>query len=299
MKQLLIRVYGRLLNIRDFVINDVIWSRRKTPMVGNFEEIIDMIIREKASMSRFGDGEFSLIRGRSLKFQPYQESLAEELKSVLQLPASERTGLLVCIPDIFGSLDQFIDRAAKYWKSYLHQNRKNIYDLLRFDVKYYDAQVTRFYADYADKSKMDVKVSLLKQVWQGKRILIVEGEKSRLGMGNDLFSNTESIRRIICPSVNAYSKIDVIEKAVTEVQSFDMVLIALGPTATVLAYRLHKRGLHALDIGHIDIEYEWYKKGVLDKEPVKHKYIGEMPGGDIVDDITDEIYESQIIRRIL
>ena len=94
-------------------------------------------------------------------------------------------------------------------------------------------------------------------------------------------------------------QINKIEQAVAEAHDFDMVLIALGPTATVLAYRLHQKGLHALDIGHIDIEYEWYLKGVLDKEPVQHKYIGEMPGGDIVDDKTDEIYESQIIRRIL
>ena len=87
--------------------------------------------------------------------------------------------------------------------------------------------------------------------------------------------------------------------AVMDAQNFDLVLIALGPTATVLAYRLHKKGLQALDIGHIDIEYEWYKKGVLEKEPVQHKYIGEMPGGDIVEDVTDECYNEQIIGRFL
>ena len=140
---------------------------------------------------------------------------------------------------------------------------------------------------------------LLRKIWQDKHLLIVEGEKSRLGMGNDLFFNASSIRRIVCPSVNAYSRIDEIERAVADVHDFDMVLIALGPTASVLAYRLYKKGLHALDIGHIDIEYEWYRKGVLEKEPVQHKYIGEMPGGDMVDDITDENYDLQIIRRIL
>ena len=44
---------------------------------------------------------------------------------------------------------------------------------------------------------------------------------------------------------------------------------------------------------------EWYLKGIIEKEPVEHKYIGEMPGGDIVDDIVDEQYISQIVAKIL
>ena len=38
---------------------------------------------------------------------------------------------------------------------------------------------------------------LLKRIWDGKDIVIVEGEKTKLGMGNDLLSNAKSIRRII------------------------------------------------------------------------------------------------------
>jgi hypothetical protein len=38
-----------------------------------------------------------------------------------------------------------------------------------------------------------------------------------------------------------------------------LILISLGPTATVLAYDLAKLGYWAIDIGHIDNEYEWLK----------------------------------------
>lgn len=298
MKQILIKIYGLLVDIQNTIINDIVLRRVKKPNVASFEETVNMIINEKASMSRFGDGEFSLIQGRNLKFQQYDPAIGEELRNILRLSPSDRTGILICIPDVFESQKQFTPRAEKYWKSYLHGNRKKIYDLLRPDAKYYDAQVTRFYVDYADKTRMDEKVRLLRKIWQGKNILIVEGEKSRLGMGNDLFFNANGIQRIVCPAVNAYFRIDEIEQAVLDARNFDLVLIALGPTATVLAYRLYRGGLQALDIGHIDIEYEWYKKGVMEKEPVQHKYIGEMPGGDVVDDITDEVYHSQIIRRI-
>ena len=37
----------------------------------------------------------------------------------------------------------------------------------------------------------------LKKIWENKNIIIVEGSQTRLGVGNDLFANTKSIRRIL------------------------------------------------------------------------------------------------------
>lgn len=37
---------------------------------------------------------------------------------------------------------------------------------------------------------------------------------SRSGVGNDLFDDANSVERIICPSKNAYSKIDEIESLI-------------------------------------------------------------------------------------
>ena len=45
-----------------------------------------------------------------------------------------------------------------------------------------------------------------------------------------------------------------------------MIIIALGPTATVLAYDLAKEGYQALDMGHFDIEYEWYLRNATKKQ---------------------------------
>ena len=47
-------------------------------------------------------------------------------------------------------------------------------------------------------------------IWNDKEIVIIEGDKSRLGIGNDLFNNSKLIERVICPTRNAfnsYSKI--------------------------------------------------------------------------------------------
>ena len=52
-----------------------------------------------------------------------------------------------------------------------------------------------------------------------------------------------------------------------------LILVALGQTATVLSYDLAKLGYWAIDIGHVDIEYEWFLRGAKDKLPVAGKYV--------------------------
>jgi hypothetical protein len=78
-----------------------------------------------------------------------------------------------------------------------------------------------------------------------------------------------------------------------------LVLIALGPTASVLAYDMAKAGYQALDIGHIDLEYEWMLKGKGEKIDIPYKYVNEVAGGDKVEDITDKDYEKQIVAKVI
>ena len=56
--------------------------------------------------------------------------------------------------------------------------------------------------------------SFAKRSQRKTTVLLVEGEKSRLGVGNDLFENTGSVKRILCPSENAYEKYDEILKEI-------------------------------------------------------------------------------------
>lgn len=77
-----------------------------------------------------------------------------------------------------------------------------------------------------------------------------------------------------------------------------MVLIALGPTATVLAANLSKEGLQAIDIGHLDIPYEYFLSGKNRNEKIEGKYTNEAFDGNSVVDCTDEIYQSEIILRV-
>ena len=74
-----------------------------------------------------------------------------------------------------------------------------------------------------------------------------------------------------------------------------LFLIAMGASATVLAYDLTMKGFQALDIGHIDMEYEWFLKGTGGRCSVPHKYNNEWPGGELVQQLENADYEKQII----
>ena len=70
----------------------------------------------------------------------------------------------------------------------------------------------------------------------------------------------------------------------------------MGPTATILAYDLHKLGYQSIDIGHVDIEYEWFLRNCTSKIPIVNKYVNEATGRKYKYKRTDDTkYYSQII----
>ena len=68
-----------------------------------------------------------------------------------------------------------------------------------------------------------------------------------------------------------------------------------------MAYDLFNAGFQAIDIGHADISYEWFLRGVKDpteRVAISGKYVNEVSGGNQVEDIDDADYTAQIIAEI-
>ena len=140
--------------------------------------------------------------------------------------------------------------ALKYMDNILAERRSQWYKY--FDMKrlYGNSLVSRFYAEVYDDQKSAGWIEKWKKIWSGRKLLIVEGELTRLGVGNDLFDDVVNIRRVLCPSKSAFSVYDKILRNVLEVhEKEELILIALGPTATILAYDLAEKGVQALDHG--------------------------------------------------
>lgn len=263
------------------------------------EETIDKIIDDKCSITRFGDGEFDMICNVGMKYQKYNAKLAKRLKEVLD---SNEERLLIGINNVIDLeySEKYNDFANNFWKGWLHDNKFKLLKLLSKNKQYYSSNITRFYIDYKDKSGVGEYVKNLRRVWDNQDVVIVEGEYSRLGVGNDLFDNMKSIQRIICPSEDAFDVYDKILNEILKIDKNKMIMLALGPTATVLAYDLYKTGYRAIDIGHVDIEYEWFLRKATEKIKIETKYVTEVKGGENnIQDIKDEKYEKEIIARII
>lgn len=262
------------------------------------EETIDKIIKDKVSITRFGDGEFDMIYGIGMNYQKYNADLAKRLEEII---ISQDDGIIIGIPNVVNLeyCDKYTGFATEFWPKWINKYKFKLVRLLKRNRKYYSAQITRFYLDYKDKSNVAEYVKKMKKIWDKKDVVIIEGEQSRLGIGNDLFDNMKSIQRIICPSENAFEIYDKIYNEALKIDKNKLVLLALGPTATVLAYDLFKAGYQAIDIGHVDIEYEWFLRKATKKIKIESKYVTEVKEGrENIQEVKDEKYKNEIVARI-
>lgn len=255
---------------------------------------INYIINHHCSVSRFGDGEFDLIEGRKIGYQEPNKRLAAMLKQVLQ---SNLPNHMIGIPRPLRDTTMLRKQSKEFWERFfLVHHGKNVRKLLSTKKIYLDTQLSRFYIENRDKEYSKVIFANLRKIWDNRDIVIVEGTKTRSGVGNDLYNNAKSIQRILGPATNAIDKYDEMLNAIRKNVSKDnLIMLSYGPTATVLAYDLAKLGYQAIDIGHLDIEYEWMRRGVQTEVVIDGKYTNEAKGGDVVDECNDEQYFCQII----
>lgn len=263
----------------------------------DLEASLRKLLETKKSIARFGDGELDLILGRQLKFQKLDKKLSERLEEILK---SKTDKCFIGIPDALVAFENLTEESEKFWIKNMYRTRASWLKYLNNDITYCTANITRLYIRYKDKSKCGEYFDLLKKIWENREIVICEGEKTRFGVGNDLLNKCKSVERIICPAEDAFDRYDEILENIRKQKQDKLYIIALGPTATVLAYDLAQEGYQALDIGHCDIEYEWFNRNVVEKEKIDNKYTNEVSeGNEVNDDFEDEEYQKQIITKII
>lgn len=259
-------------------------------------ESIQYIIDHRCSISRYGDGELSFFWGVKEGYQEVNNKLVSGLKHVLQ--ATDAPNHIVGIPYYLKNVDGTVKITRAFWGDFIRKFGKRLRPLLSSNRTYIDTQISRFYIEYYDRDRSTRQLQMLKRIWDGRDVVIVEGNQSRTGVGNDLYDNAKSLQRILGYSTNGFSHYEKMLHAITSYikpEEGKLIILSYGPTATILAYDLAKLGYQAVDIGHLDIEYEWYQRGDMNGGVVKGKYTNEAMGGNNVEECADEKYLSQII----
>ncbi|WP_289700201.1 SP_1767 family glycosyltransferase [Lactobacillus taiwanensis] len=265
--------------------------------VRGMDEALDRLINEKKSIIRFGDGELSLINGNGITYQAYDENLSRQLKQILFAGGNNKYD--VALPDVFESLKNYGQYTKDFYETnFFFNNQHLLKEIEKTENIYSNTFISRPYIDRIDKSKSAHWFDKLKQIWKDKDILIVEGNFTRSGLGNDLFANTKSIKRIIAPSKNAYQKISEIEQMIRENAEDRLILLMLGPTAKLIVDDLQDLKNQLIDLGHIDSEYEWFKMGATHKVKLKNKHTAEFNFDENIESVHDKTYENEIIGKI-
>lgn len=246
---------------------------RNRIQVHTIDETIDELLSTEKSMVRFGDGEIVMIRGGDLMLQKAAPEIGEGLARILAYPYDD---LIVTIPGIFDTLSDHHKASRQFWRDHLLFCRGTYERYCNPDRVYYTTFVSRCYYFGSDRSNCGRWFAKIRKIWENRDVVIVEGAKTHNGVGNDLLDTARSVERIICPPKDAYGALPKILEACARYEKDRLFLLSVGVAAKFLALDLFRKGYRVLDIGNMDLEYEWYVRKAPDKMPLaKHDIVGE------------------------
>ena len=231
------------------------------PKILSADETLRYLTEDKLSIARFGDGEFRVMMGENQKsFQNFDSKLSKRMKEVL---ASKNPNLVVAI---FPA--RSFEGLSLIWQKFVIRFNTKILQLFEADRTYADACVFRDLRAPTANEFLE-KVRAIKRIWEDRDIVFVVGRNSRFKFEEELFNNCRSFTYIYGPPKNAFLEY---ENLLEQVRDYDkrqyLMLIILGPTASVMAYDLALEGYQAIDFGQMPGQFrEARKQFFKDHEP--------------------------------
>lgn len=214
------------------------------PRVLSENATLDQILKGK-SIARFGDGEFKIAKGGSCVSQIADKKLAEELSAIL---LSNDLQCLVGVP----TMDPAGPKYAQ-WARYRHIYPKQ----MSMKKEYASAFISR--PDSAPWIDCKDFFDRMQKLWEGREVALVGCGERSIKTDFLLQTGAATVAFVPCARRDAYTQIDELEAAVLKTK-FDRVILCAGPTATCLAMRLSRRGIHAIDLGHVGMFWRGYAK---------------------------------------
>ena len=266
--------------LKHWIILNLVWPIKKSKVpkfnVMSSLDTLDYLIKNQCSLVRFGDGELDIIFGHEgPKFQQFCPELANKLKEILSTPTKE---LLICIPDVLNvdSIESCNLPTQYFWKRFLLINANLLREIIDPSYLYGCSHVSRPYLRLKDKTQSDLIFNKFKEIFSQRDIVIVEGEKTRFGVANDLVSQAKTVKRILGPTKNAFNFYNQILEECLKQERNCLFLVALGPTAKLVVAELSCHGYQAIDVGHLDIEYEHFLRKKENISAIPGKWTNEV-----------------------
>jgi FkbM family methyltransferase len=201
------------------------------------DETLDALLAGK-SIARFGDGEFKLAlgRGRGLKQQLNSPELKARLLEILECKGD----YIVAIPRLNKA-----NPKNQFWRDLFPR----VEHLFRTDYVYGSSLISRpDNAPWIDNAAYYAKIE---QLWANKHTVFVWGG-SRKSFTPSQFRNTKSFESIQSLPEQAWKDVpNILARLDTLPQKPDVVILALGPTATAIIPDIVARGIQGIDIGHL------------------------------------------------
>ncbi|WP_098463778.1 GT-D fold domain-containing glycosyltransferase [Isoptericola jiangsuensis] len=206
-------------------------------------ETLELLARERTSFARFGDGELRMMVDPlyDLGFQKNSAEIRAALRETLA--AEPVDGLLVGWPQTF--------RTA---------HNSGVWELVWQDVRRVVPEGRRFGNSHVSRPICflelgDDAVRLWRDVWADEKVLVVTGRGSRFDLVPALFDDVAAVDHLWTVPRHAFEVLDELEAEIVARASDELVLLALGPAGTILASRLARAGVWAIDVGHLSNSY--------------------------------------------
>ena len=256
-KYVIILIVFILLNVVAFVM----YNSFEKPKIYDVDSTIKLLRESNKSIARFGDGELILIQGGDLKFERASKELSLRLKEVL---SSTYENIMIGIPSELYSTEGLHEGEEEFWSKCRSEFLPLLKKHLNMSQVYYPTNISHLSRKITDKNVIDDYFEKMRAIWQDKDIHLIYGKGIFDGFKYDIFDNAKSVTYQTAPNMYAFEDYDNILAEALKVDKNKLIIIILGPTATVLAYDLGLFGYQALDMGHIAKSYEWYKRGAND-----------------------------------
>jgi len=219
----------------------------------NDDDSWDLLLASPRSFVRIGDGELSIIDGKSIDFQNYDKRLADELIKILK---SDRTDLYIGIDyQYFHGFDNVTECIRKHNYLWGAEYKRILVRYCNPERKYLSSSFNQLYVDYIDYD-WDRYLRNITKLFQGRDLVVFAGKGIFDGFKYNLFDLANSCEYVWSLRKNAFKEFDTLLDRARAFSKDKVLCFVLGPTSKPLVSELSREGYVAWDLGHMPKDYD-------------------------------------------